>query len=208
MNEIVNRFLLFILDFSKKISALLMEGGFSFGSAGVSKGSILSNSIGHGNTDLILIASIIFSSFIIGMALGRSRLMMGIVSIYIASSLSDKFPFYTQIAAYFKETEGYLIKISIFLFFYLLTFLFLNKSMIRSRFTLNEVPFFAILFLSIIHGAFLLTNLLFFFPEPLINKFSPILISYFTTQKAQFVWALLPVLSFVFLGRKKTQVDN
>src|SRR3989338_176741 len=204
-SEVINKFLFLAIELSEWLSPFINRSASGLGGT-----AAFSSILGPENFGILLIAFLVFSFFIIGLSLGRSRLMIGMISVYVAYFLSGFFPFYSQIDIFLKQVQNYQVKIGFFLFFYILTLLFLGRSLARARFSLNEIPFFTILFLSIIHGGFMASVLINFLPPEIIEKISPAISNYFISKESQFAWAILPVLSFLFLGKKKNQttIDN
>jgi len=201
MQEILNRLLLFAVDISERI-ALLISRGVS-GTSGT--GTAASFEFG---ADLMAGAFLVFILFVLGITLGKSKLVIGIVSIYISSFLERLFPYRSELAGAFGQAEDYWIRIGLFVFFYLIVFLLLNKSMARSRLTLKEISFFAIIPLSILQAGFIISIILTLLPSSVIDSLSPYIIQYFGTPKAQFAWAFLPLISFMFLGKRKKKAEE
>jgi len=196
MQEILNRLLLFAVDIFDRLAPLVTRGV-----SGVSAATSF-----EFGADLMAGAFLVFILFILGITLGKSKLVIGIVSIYISSFLERLFPYHNELTGVFGQIEDYWIRIGLLVFFYLIVFLLLNKSMARSRLTLKEISFFAIIPLSILQTGFIISIILTLLPSSILDSLSPYIIQYFGAPKAQFAWALLPLISFMFLGkRKKTE---
>lgn len=200
--ELANRLLLFTIDFSEKLAPLFGKGLGGSRAAGISIG------LENGSTGLIIIIFLVFAFFVIGMALGKIRLAFGGFSIFIAYFLEKTFPFHREVSGYFSGYENYLVKAGVFLFFYILAFLFLNQSASRSRFTLSETPFFTIFILGVVQAGFLASILFSYLPESISASFAPQVKQLFTSQRAQFYWALLLLVSFIFLSRKRKKPET
>lgn len=198
-NNLANQTLLFIIDLSQKIALFLGQG------SGGGKIAAISGKVSGGNATLVIVAFFIFASFIIGMALGRSKIMISMVSLYIAYFLENTFPYQKEVASYFSNYNLYLIRIALFLIFYLLILVFLNKSVLRSRFSITETPFFTIFFLSLIKAGLIISILLTYVPTDVIQSYSSMLFDYFGTPNSRFLWAVLPVISFIFVRKKKSE---
>ena len=198
-NNLANQVILFIVDLSREIAPFLGQGG------GGGRVAAISGKISDGNITLIVVAFFIFSFFIIGMALGRSKIMISIVSLYIAYFLENTFPYQKEVSSYFSNYDPYLIRIVLFLIFYILILLFLNKSVLRSRFSVMETPFFTILFISLIKAGLMISILLTYVPTDVVRSYSSLLLDYFGTSNARFLWAVLPIISFIFVRRRSPE---
>lgn len=199
--ELANRMLFFTVELSEKLAPLFGKGLGGSGAAGISIG------LENGSTGLIIIVFLIFAFFVIGMALGKTRLAFGGLSIFIAYFLEKTFPFHREVSGYFSGYENYLVSGGIFLFFYILAFLFINQSASRSRFTLNEAPFFTIFVLGVVQAGFLASVLFSYFPESITASFAPQIKRLFVSPGVKFYWALLLLISFVFLSRKRKRAE-
>lgn len=196
LTEITSRLLLFTVEISDRLAPLMAR--VVSGTSGV--GAAASFEFG---ADLMVGAFLIFILFVLGITLGKSKLVIGIVSIYISSFLERLFPYHNELSGLLGQTEDYWIRIGLLVFFYLIVFLLLNRSMARSRLTLREISFFAIIPLSILQAGFIISVILTLLPPSIVDSLSPYIIQYFGTPRAQFAWALLPLISFMFLGRKR-----
>jgi len=189
MNEILTQIIFSLGKFSRDL------GGFNFQRPDVST-----------LAGLFLVVVI----FLLAFSLGKTKILLAIVSTYIALFLLYIFPFVFQIEKLFGGWFGlsavFWVRLSVFIVFFALSLAILNKSILKPRMSMQESSPFSILFLSILESGFLVSALMTFLDSASQSKlsFSPWLLTYFGTQNAQFIWAVLPLLALVFLRRKKT----
>ena len=147
--------------------------------------------------------------FLIAFSLGKTKILLAVISTYISLFLLAIFPFIFQVEKFFGGWFGlsavFWTRLSVFILFFAISLAILNKSTLKPRMSMQESSPFSILFLSILESGFLVSALMAFLDSASQSKLglSPWLLAYFGTQKAEFVWAVLPLLALVFLKRRK-----
>ncbi|MBI2676969.1 MAG: hypothetical protein HYX21_03450 [Candidatus Yanofskybacteria bacterium] len=189
MNNFFTKVLLGLNDFSKNLM-----GGFS---------------LEKFNMDVLVALFLLVVIFLVAFSLGKTKILLAIVSTYIALFLLAIFPFVFQIEKFFGDWFGlsavFWTRLSVFVLFFAVSLAILNKSILKPRMSMQESSPFSILFLSILESGFLVSALMAFSDSASQSKLglSPWLLAYFGTPTSQFIWAVLPLLALVFLRRKK-----
>lgn len=148
---------------------------------------------------LALVILILYS-----LSLGRSRALLSLLAIYIAFVFEMIFPYYSKLVRFeFIPQSESLIKVIIFLFAYVIAFIILNRSLIKSRMTLDETSILWVLIISALQLILLIsiiTNI-----SPLIKPYRlpPLIVPYVSTPQALFFWSLVPLVLLIFLKRRK-----
>ncbi len=186
-NQIFSQILIYLTDFSGFIKKFTGDVGAS----GV-------------HYDWLVIFFFVFVVLIVALSLGRSRMLLALLSIYAAYFIESRFLYFDKLRELFKNLPDYWLHISLFLLIYIIVFVILNRSSLKHRLTLAESSIFAVVLIAIIEMGFLATILISYFPAEWLNKIPPKLIPYFATEKAHFWWAAVPVLALIFSKRKKT----
>lgn len=163
--------------------------------------------IGHSSVpkmDFSWIVAIFFIVviFLIGLSLGKTRMLLALLSVYIAAFLEPHFIYFQNLRQSFKGQPEYLLHLAIFMFFYLLAFFVMNRSLLKTRLTLSESSFVAVVLMSVIEIGFLLSRVIIYLPAKSIPVSSGI-IEFFGTKNAQFWWALAPLAVLLLFGHKK-----
>ncbi len=147
--------------------------------------------------------------FLIAFSLGKTRILLAILSTYIALFLLVIFPFVFQVEKFFGNWTGlpavFWTRSAVFVLFFIISLAVLNGSILKPRMSIQESSPFTILFLSILEAGFLVSSILSFWDSASHSAFkiSPLLLQYFGTENTQFIWAVLPLLAMIFLRRKK-----
>ena len=195
-NQIFSQILIYLSDFSGFIKKFTGD----VGSAGV-------------HYDWLVIFFFAFAILVIALSLGRSRMLLALLSLYAAVFLESHFLYFDKRSELFsaigvsasgrKNLPDYWLHLGLFLLIYGVVFGVLNRSFLKHRLTLAESAVFAVVLIAIAEMGFLATILVGYFPEAWFNKIPLKLLPYFATEKAQFWWAVIPILALLFSKKKK-----
>ncbi|MDO8494930.1 MAG: hypothetical protein Q7S32_00180 [bacterium] len=185
MNEFLTKILLSLSDWSKNL------GGFGF-----SKGSL--------SADMLVGIFLAVVILLVAFGIGKTRMLLAIISTYVAYLVAEFFPFYSAVSKIAKAPGVFWTHLAIFAIAFALAFFILNKSVLKSKMSLRESPPLMILWLSIVETG-LLVSLILSYWRPGLDKinFSPLLINYFSGDVARFVWVLLPLLSMLLIKHSR-----
>jgi len=156
-----------------------------------SLGTVGLSSAGQSTVLLVIFAA--FVVFVVGFTLGRSKILMSILCVYIAYFIENNFPFYKNISGAISGAPSYATHLGIFAISFLLAFFVFNRSVIKSRVTMKDASIIQILILSFINVGIL--------SSVLISYYSPS--SFFGSKNALLYWAILSLIVIFFLKGKK-----
>jgi len=154
--------------------------------------------------DLFILIFFLAAVFLYGFSLGRDRIIVILVSIYIALTLINAFPFVegTNLAE-IKIGESYVFQIGIFLGLVLVVFFLLCRSALSSVFgSGSQGNWWQVLLFSFLQVGLFLSVVLSFLPEGIISELAPLTKQVFIGEKVQFVWLLAPILAMVLVGKR------
>ena len=189
-------------DFLSKI--LFSIGGFSKNFNGLD--GLMSSTVTSGPSLLFLFFFLII--FLVALSFGKTRIVLALLATYIAAFLELLFIYQPVIAGvlgdFLKLPAMFWSRLLIFIVFFVITLLILNRSILRPKMSLQESPPMMILFLSILQGIFWISIVAAYAPfdSSIINS-SPLIKKYLAIPPAQFIWALAPLVALLFLRRKK-----
>lgn len=141
-----------------------------------------------------------------GISLGRNRIVVILISIYMSIALINTFPFANYQVAEIQVGDSFVLRITIFLALVLLIFFFLSRSAIRSalRFPKKDDSAWGQVFLfSILHVGLLVSVIVSFLPTSAVEQLAPLTRSIFVSPISQFLWVLMPILAMVFVRKKE-----
>lgn len=159
--------------------------------------------------DLFIIFIFVIASFLYGLSLGRSRLIVILVSVYISLALAHYFPYANYNLAELEVGRLFALKITAFLGLVLITFFFLSRSALSSVFKPSrdyDGTWFQILVFSFLHVGLLVSVILSFLPENSLAYFAPATRRVFSTESARFIWMLMPLIFMALLRKRRRRV--
>ncbi len=160
---------------------------------------------GIGYNELIIVF-IIFVVVLVGFSLGRSRMLLALISLYIAAFIDSKFLYFQQLQNSVGksgfEIQGFVLHIVLFLIIYAVVLLILHQSFLKDKLEFEEASIIAIFAMSALSIGFLASVLVGYIPYESVLPIPSSTVRVFGSAKAQFVWAILPILCVAFLKEK------
>lgn len=153
--------------------------------------------------DLFIVLFFIVASLLYGISLGRDRIIVILVSIYMALAIVNYIPFISNFTANISVNDGFAMKVSVFLGIFILLFFFLSHSALLR--TLGHAaaqgPMWQVIIFSFLHVGLLISVTLSFFPHSLSTVLSPLTQALFTSDIAKAVWVSMPLLAMMAFGK-------
>ncbi|OGL95951.1 hypothetical protein A2348_01570 [Candidatus Uhrbacteria bacterium RIFOXYB12_FULL_58_10] len=156
--------------------------------------------------DLFIILFFVVASLMYGLSLGRDRLLVILVSIYMSLAVVEYVPFITNFNASININDTFALRVSVFLGIFIILFFFLSQSALMRTLGVNSEhgPMWQVITFSILHVGLLISVTLSFFPSEAAGVLSPLTRILFVGDVAKAVWILLPVFAMSFIGRSKS----
>ncbi len=152
--------------------------------------------------DLFIFLFFIVATFVYGFTLGRSRIMVLLVSTYMAIALVRTAPFLlnTQDVT-IGSSPFFVIQITAFIAAMLLIFFFLANSGLRRAFAANDVQGKAwqIIGFSVLQAGLMVATVLSFLPAAQRAGLLGVTRDLFATDMALFIWTLAPIVLMMFV---------
>jgi hypothetical protein len=186
MNSIISQFLGYMIDFARYAQKLA-------GSVGLPK-------LNYG---WLIISFFIFVIFLIGLSLGRSRILLSLPCLYIAAFLEPHFVYFSKLREIIKGEPEFWLHAGLFLVIFIISFGILNRSALKQSLTLRETSFFPIVFIAVLGIGFLASLMVAYLPSEISGDLPAGIIKCFGTKNAQFWWAVAPLIVLLFFKRKK-----
>ncbi len=186
MNAFISEVLGYLVDFTQYTQKL-------FGSAGLPKF----------NYGWLVALFFIFVIFLVGMSLGRSRILLSLICLYIASFLEPHFIYFDKLRGVMKGQPESWLHIGLFLIFFVISVVILNRSVLKHSLTLQETSFLPIALIAILEIGFSASLIVSYLPLEIGGDLPVWAVKFFGTQNAQFWWALTPLAALLFMRHKK-----
>lgn len=151
--------------------------------------------------DVFILLFFVVASVLYGFALGRDRVAMLLIAIYMALAVVGNAPYLDELQTRVVAGNIFAFQITTFLGLFLLLFFFLSRSALHRTFGGGaHGSWWQTLLFSFLHVGLLLSIVLSFLPATAIARLLPTTRLLFTTDLARFLWIVLPIIA-MFLVR-------
>jgi hypothetical protein len=157
--------------------------------------------------DLFIIIFFVLASFLYGVSLGRDRIVVILVSIYMSLAVINYAPFVGAYEAEIAFADLFVFRISAFLGAFVLLFFLLSHSALLKTISASDVAgsWFQVLLFSILHVGLLISVTLSFLPPNALTELSSFTKMVFVDEYARFAWIVLPIFAMIFTQGKKEE---
>lgn len=156
--------------------------------------------------DLFIILFFVVAAFLYGLSLGRDRIIVILISIYVSLALVDHAPFLNspQVQDWMNNLLGqfFVVQISAFVLLFIFLFVVITRSALMKSIAAADStgPWWQVLLFSVMHVGLLVSIILSYLPaETLDGVLAPLTRQTFTTESAQSFWILAPIIALFLL---------
>lgn len=150
--------------------------------------------------DLFIVLFFVVTVFLYGISLGRDRIIVILMSIYMALAVVSNAPFLTQIHADININQYGAFKVTTFIGLFILLFFLLSRSaLLRTFGNLAAGTWWQVFMFSIMQVGLLVSIVLSLLPADAVGHLTPITRQIFTTEGAKFGWIVAPIIGMVFM---------
>jgi len=162
----------------------------------------------HPSWDLFIILFFVIAAFLYGLSLGRDRIIVILVSIYMSLAVATNAPFLRDIG--FQQNINntlqnlFVVKISMFLFVFILLFFLLSRSALLKTIGTSDDSgrWWHVILFSFLHVGLIISIVLSFLPPDAVNNLSPLMRQIFTSDIGRFIWIVGPILAMIVIRGK------
>lgn len=137
--------------------------------------------------------------FLYGMSIGKTRALLSLLSIYVALTLTNLFPFLRELEKQAPANfQPYFVKAGMFLALYIISFIILRSSSLK-RLSMGELSIAKVLLVSVLQVGLIAAVIMSFMPEASGIRLLGPLYRFLGSPMALFVWllgslAILPLM--------------
>lgn len=155
--------------------------------------------------DLFILIFFVVVSLLYGLTLGRDRIVVVLVSIYMALAVVQNAPFLKNFTATVTLNQSFAFRITVFLGIFLILFFLLSHSGLVKILGQGSGrgSWWQVMLFSFLHVGLLLSVILSFLPEVARNELAPITKALFVSDMAKFVWIIAPILVMTIVREEK-----
>ncbi|MCX6784863.1 MAG: hypothetical protein NTV81_02920 [Candidatus Komeilibacteria bacterium] len=152
------------------------------------------------NWDLFIILFFVAAVFVYGLSLGRDRVLIMTLAIYISLAIIDHLPFLSKIMDATFWPNFVLFKALTFSGTFVLLFFLLARSALLRSLGARDVysSWWQVLLFSFLQVGLLVSTVLSFLPDETLSHLSPTTLQIFASETAKFWWVVAPVVGMMF----------
>ncbi len=153
--------------------------------------------------DLFVFLFFVIGSLLYGFSLGRDRIIVIMVAVYMALAVVGNAPIINQINLAFNINESVVLKISFFLGVFVVLFFLLSRSALLKTIGENNASgrWWQVILFSILQIGLLISITMSFFPTEILASFSPFTSDFFISDLGKSAWLIAPI-AVMALGPK------
>jgi hypothetical protein len=154
--------------------------------------------------DLFILLFFVIGSFVYGLSMGRERVVMLIVAVYMALAVVNSAPYIRAFAAQVNFGQAFAFQITTFVGVFLLLFFLLSKTALATSFSLGTAgKWWQVLMFSMLHVGLLTSVILSYLPPPALASLTPVTRDIFTSDVGKFVWIITPIFAMIVVRPEK-----
>ena len=150
--------------------------------------------------DLFIILFFVVAIVLYGFALGRTRILTLLFSIYVAYTIIAEAPFLQNPETFsLKVDQFFVMQVSGFVGLFILLFFILSRSALSILSDDDDGAWWHVIIYCILHVGLLLSLTLSFLPPEITENLAPITRTVFVYEWSRFIWVFSPVLAAIVL---------
>jgi len=154
--------------------------------------------------DLFIVLFFVVAVFLYGMSLGRDRIIITLVGIYMALAVVQNAPFLKGLQADVAVGDFFAFRVSTFLGVFVVLFFMLSRSaLLRTFGNLASGKWWQVLLFSIFHVGLLISTIISYLPGDAINNLAPLTRQVFSGEMARFAWVTAPILAMMLIREER-----
>lgn len=153
----------------------------------------------------LFVATVFVVLVLYGLSVGRTKALVSLLSIYVAYTLTVLFPFLDGVAVRMNDQIRPVTAVLVFLSAYIIVFLLLSHSSMRTRMTLGEISMLQVLLISVVQIGLLASIATSLVPPQLAQRAFGSLLPFIAGQRALWLWAAASVAILPVLRTRQSQ---
>jgi len=157
--------------------------------------------------DLFIFIFFIVGALLYGFSLGRDRILVILISIYMALAVVSNAPLINQFNLALHLSENVILHISIFLSAFVILFFLLSRSALIKTIGDNNAPgkWWQVIVFSILQVGLLISITMSFLPAEFLANFSQTTRSIFISDFGKTAWLILPIAIMALAPKSKSE---
>lgn len=151
--------------------------------------------------DLFIVLFFIVAGFLYGLSLGRDRVIVILISVYMALAVVNMAPFIGDFRSTIGADQFFGFRVSTFLVVFILLFFLMSRSALVSTVASSDTrgSWWQVLVFSFLHVGLLISITLSFLPPTASAHLAPLTQKIFVEDIGRFVWIVAPIVAMILL---------
>lgn len=156
--------------------------------------------------DLFIFLFFVIGSLLYGFSLGKDRIIVILVSVYMALAVVGNAPIINQLNVALRVNESLVLRISFFLGIFVVLFFLLSRSALLKTIGENSAAgaWWQVIVFSILQVGLLISITMSFLPSEMLGSFSQFTRDFFVSDTGKTCWLILPIVVMAFGPKPKT----
>ena len=151
--------------------------------------------------DLFIILFFVVAGFLYGLSLGRDRIIVILISVYMALAVVNSAPFIGNFQADIGIDQFFAFRISTFVVVFIVLFFLMSRSALLSTIASSDTrgAWWQVLLFSFLHVGLLISITLSFLPPTASTHLAPLTQKIFVQDIGRFVWIVAPIAAMILI---------
>lgn len=151
--------------------------------------------------DLFIVLFFIIAGFLYGLSLGRDRVIVILVAIYMALAVVNTAPYIGNIQGDLGVANVFVFRISAFVAIFIVLFFLLARSALLQTIANSDSrgTWWQVMLFSFLHVGLLISIVLSFLPKNASDNLAQLTKSFFVTETARFLWIIGPIVAMILI---------
>lgn len=151
--------------------------------------------------DLFIILFFVVAGFLYGFSLGRDRVIVILISVYMALAVVNTAPFIGNFRTDIGVDQFFGFRISTFVVVFILLFFLMSRSALLSTVASSDTrgSWWQVLLFSFLHVGLLISITLSFLPPGAAHNLAPLTQKVFVQDIGRFAWIVAPIVAMILV---------
>jgi hypothetical protein len=155
--------------------------------------------------DIFILLFFVVGALLYGLSLGRDRVIVILVGIYMALAVVTNAPALTSMNLAVNLNDNYVLRISFFLGLFVVLFLMLSRSALLKTIGRSNAPgsWWQTIVFSILQVGLLISVTLNFLPREMTQGLTEVTKNIFMSDQGRSAWLILPIVFMIFAPKHR-----
>lgn len=151
--------------------------------------------------DLFIILFFLIAALLYGLSLGRDRVIVILIAVYMALAVVNSAPFIGNFQADIGLSQFFVFRVSTFVVVFIALFFLLSRSALLATVASSDAPgaWWQVLLFSVLHVGLLTSITLSFLPPTASSHLAPLTQKLFVQDIGRFFWIVAPIAAMILI---------